>query len=121
MARRRPQHRTLRSGAAECGATDAAGVERAIAGLAGEQYGVISARQLHALGFGEGAIKRRLRAGRLHRVHRGVYLVGHGVAADGALEMAALLACGEGSMLSHRSAARLWRLLRLRCAEVRSS
>lgn len=106
----RPRHHTRPRGTAECGVTDRAEAERATARLAGKQYGVISARQLHALGFSEGAIKRRLRAGRLHRVHRGVYLVGHDVAADGALEMAALLACGHGSVVSHRSAARLWGL-----------
>ncbi len=46
----------------------------------------------------------------MHRVHRGVYLVGHAVAAEGALEMAALLSSGRGGVISHRSAARLWKL-----------
>lgn len=69
---------------------------------------MVSARQLHAMGFDGGAIKRRLRAGRLHRVHRGVYLVGHAAATEGAAEMAAVLTCGEGSVVSHRSAGRLW-------------
>lgn len=72
--------------------------------------GVVSAKQLRASGFGAGAIKRRLRAGRLHRIHRGVYLVGHTAAPPGATEMAAVLSCGAGSVISHRSAARLWGL-----------
>jgi very-short-patch-repair endonuclease/predicted transcriptional regulator of viral defense system len=88
---------------------DAAKAERAIAALAGKQCGVVSARQLHVAGFDGSAIHRRVHAGRLHRVHRGVYLVGHAVAADGASEMAAVLSSGEGSAVSHRSAGRLWR------------
>jgi very-short-patch-repair endonuclease/predicted transcriptional regulator of viral defense system len=89
---------------------DAAKAERAIAALAAKQCGVVSARQLHVAGFDGSAIHRRVHAGRLHRVHRGVYLVGHAVAADGAAEMAALLSSGDGSVVSHRSSALLWRL-----------
>jgi very-short-patch-repair endonuclease len=103
----RPQHHKSQDGHAECVETDAVERERRIAQLAAKQLGVVSARQLHAAGFGEGAIKRRLRAGRLHRVHRGVYLVGHAIAAQGATEMAAVVACGSGSVTSHRSAAHL--------------
>lgn len=84
--------------------------EQAIAELAARQCGVVSARQLRNAGFGRGAISRRLRLGRLHRLHRGIYLVGHPVAPEGAAETAALLACGPGSVISHRSAARLWDL-----------
>jgi very-short-patch-repair endonuclease len=81
--------------------------DKAIAELAARQRGVVSVEQLHAAGFDRAAIKRRLRAGRLHRLHRGVYLVGHAIAAERALEFAALLACGPQSVVSHRSAARL--------------
>lgn len=50
--------------------------------------------------------------GRLHRIHRGVYAVGHpGISRYGRW-MAAALACGEGAAVSHRSAAELWGLLR---------
>jgi very-short-patch-repair endonuclease len=44
-------------------------------------------------------------------VFRGVYLVGHAVPPPGALEFAAVLACGTGTVVSHRSAAALWRLV----------
>jgi very-short-patch-repair endonuclease len=84
--------------------------ENAIAKIAARQRGVVSVKQLHAVGFDNAAIKRRWRAGRLHRLHRGIYLVGHAVAPEGAAEVAALLACGSGSVVSHRSAARLWGL-----------
>jgi predicted transcriptional regulator of viral defense system len=79
--------------------------EHVIAKTAGRQHGVATAGQLHAAGFDNAAIKRRCRAGRLHRLHRGVYLVGHAVAPEGAAEVAAVLACGPGTVISHRSAA----------------
>jgi very-short-patch-repair endonuclease len=47
----------------------------------------------------------------LHRIHRGVYAVGHRRLSDEGKWMAAVLACGEGAVLSHRSAAVIWRLL----------
>ena len=84
--------------------------ERALADLAGRQRGVVSIRQLRAAGFDNAAIKRRCRAGRLHRLHRGIYLVGHCIAPEGAAEVAALFACGPESVVSHRSAGRLWKL-----------
>jgi very-short-patch-repair endonuclease len=56
-------------------------------------------------------IKHRLSTGRLHQIHRGVYLVGHALPTAHGREMAALLACGQGAVLSHRSAASMWELL----------
>lgn len=90
--------------------TDTVYTETSIAALAAMQRGVVTAEQLRAAGWSPATIKRRLRAGSLNRVHRGVYLVGHSVAAEGAAEIAAILACGGGSVISHRSAARLWKL-----------
>ncbi len=57
------------------------------------------------------AISYRARAGRLHRIHRGVYAVGHARLGDKGRWKAAVLACGPDAVLSHRSAAGLWRLL----------
>jgi hypothetical protein len=79
-----------------------------IAKLADEQHGVVARRQLLALGVGEEAIEVRLRAGRLHRLHRGVYSVGHRVISREARWMAAVLFAGPGAVLSHHSAAELW-------------
>jgi very-short-patch-repair endonuclease len=84
--------------------------ERAIADLAGRQRGVVTRTQLLHAGLSSHAIDHRLRSGRLHPLHRGVYLVGHGVPPDGARELGAVLACGERAVLSHLSAAGLWRL-----------
>jgi very-short-patch-repair endonuclease len=47
-------------------------------------------------------------------VFRGVYLVGHAIPVPGALEFAAVLACGDGTFVSHRSAVVLWGLVRSR-------
>lgn len=56
-------------------------------------------------------IERRLEAGRLHRVHRGVYAVGHPALPPLGAEQAALLAMGADAALSHTSAARVLGLL----------
>ena len=85
--------------------------DRAVARVAAAQHGVVTRAQLEAIGFGRGAIAHRLAQARLHRLHRGVYLVGHPVAPPLARELAALLACGPGAVLSHRTAGELWGLL----------
>ena len=82
-------------------------LDRAIAALAGGQHGVVALRQLQALGISPRAVRDRVAAGRLHRIHRGVYAVGHSVLSLRAIWMAAVLACGPGAVLSHRSAAAL--------------
>jgi predicted transcriptional regulator of viral defense system len=79
-------------------------------GLAGRQHGVVSRAQLVALGLSEEAIARRMKSGRLHRLHRGVYAVGHTSLSQEGRWLAAVLACGPGALLSHRSAAALWGL-----------
>jgi very-short-patch-repair endonuclease len=67
---------------------------------------------LLSLGVGEHAIDRRLNAGRLHVVHRGVYAVGHRILTREGRWMAAVLACGPGAALSHATAAAAWDLRR---------
>ncbi|MBN1530757.1 MAG: DUF559 domain-containing protein [Thermoleophilaceae bacterium] len=71
---------------------------------------MVTRAQLAALGVGRGAFEKRVAAGRLHRIHRGVYAVGHKVLTRNGVLIAAVLTCGEGSLLSHRSAAELWRI-----------
>jgi very-short-patch-repair endonuclease len=85
--------------------------ERGVAALAARQHGVITRTQLVRSGVGRDAIDKRLRSGRLHRLHRGVYLLGHPVPPPYALELAAVFACSPRSLLSNRDAAYLWRLL----------
>lgn len=76
--------------------------------LAGRQHAVVSRAQLLALGFSSDAISHRLRTGRLHEVHRGVYAVGRPDLERLGRFMAATLACGPEARLSHRSGGALW-------------
>jgi len=76
--------------------------------LAGRQHGVVARRQLLALGFNAREIEHRVARRRLHLVMRGVYAVGWPKLTPKRRWMAAVLACGDGAMLSHRSAAALW-------------
>jgi very-short-patch-repair endonuclease len=82
-----------------------------IARLAANQHGVVSVAQLDRLGFHRQSLTRRVRAQQLHRVHRGVYAVGHLGLNEKGWWMAAVLACGPDAVLSHTSAAALWELL----------
>lgn len=94
-----------------------------IAEIAKKQYGVVSLDQLRRLGLNGKTIRSRVDAARLHRVHRGVYAVGHVALPFEGRCMASVLAVGRGSAgpgsvlghwgtaVSHRSAAVLWGLL----------
>jgi hypothetical protein len=68
--------------------------------------------QLRGLGLGPTGIKRRAARGRLHRLYRGVYAVGHTSLAVDGKRLAAVMACGPGAALSHRSAGALWGIWR---------
>jgi hypothetical protein len=87
--------------------------------MARRQHGVVPIRQLRALGYSHAAVERAAVAGRLHRLHHGVYAVGH---TDLSLSLslslslhghclAGVLACDSEALLSHFSAAWLWGLL----------
>jgi predicted transcriptional regulator of viral defense system len=81
-----------------------------IAELAEAQHAVVALSQLSSLGLGARAVSHRVQRGMLHRVHRGVYAVGHPLLTREGRWMAAILACGPHAVLSHRSAASLWGL-----------
>ena len=81
-----------------------------VARIAAAQRGIATTAQLLAAGLGRGAIEHRVRTGRLHRRHVGVFAVGHTAPPPLAAETAALLACGPDAVLSHRSAGSLWGL-----------
>jgi very-short-patch-repair endonuclease len=109
---------------------------QAVAELASRQHGVAADWQLRATGLSSSAISRRVASGWLHRMHQGVYAVGHRGGSIHATWMAAVLACGKasrlnpgakaieademgstmtvldywGAALSHLSAAALWEL-----------
>lgn len=81
-----------------------------LAELAKRQYGVVAYRQLRDLRFSKGHISRAQQAGRLRRIHQGVYAIGHAGLSPHARCMAAILVFPEGAVLSHWSAAWLWGL-----------
>jgi very-short-patch-repair endonuclease len=85
----------------------------ALAVVAGRQHGVVTREQLEAVGFGTATITRWAKAGRLHRLHRGVYAVGHMAISWEGRCLAAVLA-RPGSVASHRTAAWIYGLLRSR-------
>ena len=69
---------------------------------------MLSIAELRACGLNDKAVQVRVRNGRLHQLHRGVYAVGHlNLSLEGRL-LAAVKACGPGAVLSHYSAAALW-------------
>jgi predicted transcriptional regulator of viral defense system len=80
-------------------------IDQAIAELASRQHGLVTFKQLRGIGLSASAIDGRVRAGRLHRVHRGVFAVGHPLLSRNGRFMAAVLACGARAALSHRSGA----------------
>ena len=71
---------------------------------------MVHLRDLRAAGLGEGAIRSRVRAGRLHPIHRGVFAIGHRRLSREGRWMAAVLALGDRAALSHVSAGALWEL-----------
>lgn len=85
--------------------------ETRIRRLTRTQHGVISFGQLLAAGLTPGTVRTRVRRGQLHRIHRGVYAVADPALLPLAGWSAALLAAGPRAVLSHRSAAALWRLV----------
>lgn len=81
-----------------------------MARLAEHQFGVVSLEQMRAHGISARQVERLLAYGHLHRLHRGVYAVGHRRVVDHAHLLAALLATGKSAFLSHRTAAAVWGL-----------
>ena len=79
-----------------------------VAGVAARQHGAVSLAQLRESGLRDDQIRSRVRRGRLYRVHRRVYAVGHArLSLPGRLWAAVLATNGA---LSHRTAAALWDL-----------
>jgi Transcriptional regulator, AbiEi antitoxin/Protein of unknown function (DUF559) len=89
-------------------------LDRLVARLAARQHGVVEYSQLVDLGMSKHTIGRWVRAGRLHRLYRGVYAVGHPQLTREGRFLAAVFSCGPGAVLSHESAAVLWGLRRPR-------
>jgi hypothetical protein len=79
--------------------------------LATRQHGIVSRKQMRALGWSDDVIDHAVRVGRLHRTFRGAYALGHPHQSERSRLMAAVLACGKGAVISHRSAGALLGLI----------
>lgn len=93
-------------------------IGRAVAALAARQHGVVTRRQLLDVGLTEDQIDRRIAAGELHRVYRGVYAVGHLRLTREGRYIAAVLAAGDGAALADVHAADLLGLKSTRQIDV---
>jgi hypothetical protein len=74
------------------------------------QYGVISRAQVLQAGLTADMIHHKLRSGRWRRIYPGVYATFTGVLGRGAQLWAAVLSAGPGAVLSHETAAELFKL-----------
>lgn len=88
-----------------------------VAQIAGRQHGVVTTQQIEACGIDGDGIRWRVSTGRLHRLHRGVYAVGHAAVPFEGRCLAAVMALDPHAMdaeavlnavMGHRSAAELW-------------
>lgn len=82
----------------------------AVTWVASRQHGVVAGEQLVGCGLSASAIKHRVHRGRLIRLHRGVFAVGHDAISPQGRILAAVLAAGPGALASHMSAAVLHRI-----------
>jgi hypothetical protein len=86
------------------------GLLAAVAAVAAGQFGVISRAQMHAEGVSNGTITNWVRAGLLHRLHPGVYAVGHSTLTREGRWLAGQLACAPDGRVTHWTAAVLLNL-----------
>ena len=89
-----------------------------LAEVAARQHGVVSVAQLHRLGVSKFAISRWVGGGRLHRVHPGVYALGHRSLPLFGRLWAALLYAAPGAAFSHTTAAWLWQVVETEPARI---
>jgi very-short-patch-repair endonuclease len=81
-----------------------------VGAIASRQQGLVTREQLRDLGFSDNAVSKALDRGWLHPVFHGVHSVGHRHLTSSARLLAATLACGSGSVVSHGTAAWLYGL-----------
>ena len=96
-------------------------VDGPLSKLAGRQHGLVTAAQLEALGLGRNGISQRVKRGALHRIHRGVYSVGHAALSRLGEFLAAVLAAGPGAALSHETCTELFEVRRWPASEIHVS
>ncbi|MCW2924448.1 MAG: hypothetical protein JWM98_1852, partial [Thermoleophilia bacterium] len=89
-----------------------------IATIAGMQYGIVTLWQLLDCGLTSSSVRRRVAAGRLHRIHPRTFAVGHTDLSFEARVIAATLAVGAGAAAAGLCAATIWRVSRFGVPEV---
>ena len=87
-------------------------VDALIAELAKRQHGIVTLEQLEGLGMSRAAVRRRVLAGRLFQMHRGVYAVGYPARSRDALLTAAALAAGVRSGVGYFASIEVWNVSR---------
>ena len=85
--------------------------DREIAEIAERQYGLVTRRQLYALGLAPNTIRYRIESGRLHQVHPSVFAIGGGRVVGPARLLGAVFDCGDGALASHRNAGAVWNIV----------
>lgn len=95
--------------------------DRAVARIAAGQRTLVTTAQLAECAMGKDAVAHRVKSQRFHPVFHGVYSVGCGELPPLALELAALLAVGNKSFISHQSAAFVWGFVKSPPEEVQVS
>src|SRR6188508_2552391 len=86
--------------------------DRKIAELAARTHGVVTRRELDRAGITPAEIRHRLGTGALIREYLGVFRVGHRAPSLTADYLAAVRACGEGSLLAGRAAGYLYGIVK---------
>jgi hypothetical protein len=84
-----------------------------VAWRAAESHGVLSLDELFACGLTRKGVEVRVAQGHLHRIHRGVFAVGHPGLTQEGVWLAAVKAAGPGALLSHTPAAMHYGILPL--------
>lgn len=84
--------------------------ERTASWVAAQQLELITANQLRLAGVSRDVTRTRMAQGTMHRVYIGAYLLGTPVMLPSAMELAAVLACGDGALVRRRSAVALFGL-----------
>jgi very-short-patch-repair endonuclease len=80
--------------------------------LAGRQHGIVKRKQVREAGLSREGVRRRVESGWLVPLYDGVYAVGHTALTDNSHLIAAVYACGDEALASHRAAGKLWGILR---------
>jgi predicted transcriptional regulator of viral defense system len=89
--------------------------DTAVLALAEAQHGALALEQFEALGLPRRVVQKRATAGRLHRIHQGVYaLVPPSLLSRNGRVMAAVLSAGDGAAASYHASGALEELTRPR-------